>query len=89
MKAELHPLNRAENQLLATEVRHMPEVNVVSVNSSFLQLEIVNEKFQNCPNIKFELQVKTGENGLFESVENFTSLELMVDRYSGRVCRIR
>ena len=67
----------------------MPEVNVVSVNSSFLQLEIVNEKFQNCPNIKFELQVKTGENGLFESVENFTSLELMVDRYSGRVCRIR
>ena len=78
--------NKDDTQNLT--IRHLPQLNI-TLNGTHAFVEIKNEDFQSCTDMKYELQCQDAQSGTFVSIRNFTRPIILVDEYMGTECRVR
>ena len=69
-------------------IEHTPHFNV-TLNDGNMAVQIENEDFVQCEDLKFELQCKATEPEEYKSVLNFTQPAVNMKDYHGMGCRVR
>eukprot|EP00092_Neocalanus_flemingeri_P069498 GFUD01085184.1.p1 GENE.GFUD01085184.1~~GFUD01085184.1.p1 ORF type:complete len:617 (-),score=91.06 GFUD01085184.1:222-2072(-) len=68
-------------------IEHTPRMNL-TLNETHFIINIENEDFKKCDDLKFELQCKS-ENEIYRSFLNFTQRIVNLEHYQGVGCRVR
>ena len=74
--------------VLNLTVKHLPNFNII-LNDTLAIVDIKNEDFESCQDLKYELQCQVNESDIFTSVVNFTQQTVSVEEYQGMECRVR
>ena len=69
-------------------IEHMPQLTI-TLNGTHAFVEIENEDFQSCTDMKYELQCQYAQSSPFVSVGNFTRTIVWMNGYLGTNCRVR
>ena len=69
-------------------IEHTPHMNV-SVNNTNLIIKMENRYFENCEDLKYELECKATESEEYTSVIIFTQPAISLEEYAGIECRVR
>eukprot|EP00092_Neocalanus_flemingeri_P011524 GFUD01012419.1.p1 GENE.GFUD01012419.1~~GFUD01012419.1.p1 ORF type:complete len:975 (-),score=207.58 GFUD01012419.1:44-2638(-) len=69
-------------------IEHIPHINI-TLNDTHIALEIENEDFEECEDLKYELQCLDPDSDIYTSFSNFTRTTFSSEEYRGLECRVR